>query len=85
MSLSKHEKRLAFLAELSELSNKYGFFIEGCGCCSSPSLNDEVTAHWVQGEWVPVVATKGRYKLPEIAKEQEDHCYVGPIEWVCNE
>jgi hypothetical protein len=29
-----------FLYELSLLSNKYGFYICGCGCCGSPSLDD---------------------------------------------
>ena len=28
-----------FLQELTELSQKYGFYIEGCGCCGSPSLS----------------------------------------------
>ncbi len=30
----------AFLQELTALSDKYGIYIEGCGCCGSPWLND---------------------------------------------
>jgi hypothetical protein len=29
-----------FLKELSELTNKYGFEIAGCGCCGSPWVSD---------------------------------------------
>ena len=29
-----------FLEELSELSNKYGFVIGGCGCCGSPWVDE---------------------------------------------
>jgi len=34
------ERLAAFLKELSELSEKYGITIGGCGCCSSPFLFD---------------------------------------------
>ena len=30
----------AFLQELTALSDKYEIYIEGCGCCGSPWLND---------------------------------------------
>lgn len=34
-------KRLErFLQELTALSDKYEIYIEGCGCCGSPWLND---------------------------------------------
>ena len=29
-----------FLKELSELTQKHGFSIDGCGCCHSPWIND---------------------------------------------
>lgn len=29
-----------FLQELTALSDKYEIYIEGCGCCGSPWLND---------------------------------------------
>ena len=29
-----------FLKELSELTEKHGFSIGGCGCCGSPWIND---------------------------------------------
>lgn len=29
-----------FLEKLSELSNNYGLYISGCGCCGSPSIVD---------------------------------------------
>lgn len=34
--MNNKEKLNKFLEELSELSNKYGFAIGGCGCCGSP-------------------------------------------------
>lgn len=37
----KNDCRLkAFLQELTALSDKYEIYIEGCGCCGSPWLND---------------------------------------------
>ena len=38
------EKMNMFLEELSELSNKYGLAIGGCGCCGSPWI-DEIDAY----------------------------------------
>lgn len=32
-----------FLMELSELSRKYGIYVQGCGCCGSPWLYDDET------------------------------------------
>ena len=53
LNKEKREKRLqeryadknacslkAFLQELTALSDKYEIYIEGCGCCGSPWLND---------------------------------------------
>ena len=34
------ERLRAFLQELTALSDKYDIYIEGCGCCGSPWLND---------------------------------------------
>jgi len=34
-----------FLAELSELSKKYGMYIQGCGCCGSPWVFDDKIKH----------------------------------------
>lgn len=41
------EKKEAFLRELTELSNKYGIMIDGCGCCGSP--------------WIEKAGEKGAY------------------------
>ena len=30
-----------FIKELTELSKKYNVYIKGCGCCSSPILQDK--------------------------------------------
>ena len=32
-----------FLNELSQLTQKYGFAIGGCGCCGSPCVYDVTT------------------------------------------
>lgn len=34
------ERLRAFLQELTALSDKYEMYIEGCGCCGSPWIND---------------------------------------------
>lgn len=34
------ERLERFLQELTALSDKYEIYIEGCGCCGSPWLND---------------------------------------------
>ncbi len=34
------ERLRSFLQELTALSDKYEIYIEGCGCCGSPWLND---------------------------------------------
>lgn len=36
----ENEKLEMFFKELSELTNKYGFAICGCGCCGSPWVED---------------------------------------------
>jgi hypothetical protein len=35
------DNKLLFLKELSQLTNKYGIYINGCGCCGSPYLTDK--------------------------------------------
>lgn len=48
-----NELKAMFLAELTELSRKYGLVISGCGCCSSPTLyrlrDDEKTGRYAEG------------------------------------
>ncbi len=36
----KNEREEMFLRELSELTEKYGIKICGCGCCGSPWLGE---------------------------------------------
>ena len=38
--MTSKERLDKFLEELSELSNKYGFVIGGCGCCGSPWVDE---------------------------------------------
>lgn len=38
--MTNKEKLDKFLEELSELSNKYGLTIGGCGCCGSPWIDE---------------------------------------------
>ena len=38
--MTNKEKLDKFLEELSELSNKYGLAISGCGCCGSPWIEE---------------------------------------------
>ncbi len=38
--MTSRERFDKFLEELSELSNKYGFVICGCGCCGSPWIDE---------------------------------------------
>lgn len=38
--MTSRERLDKFLEELSELSNKYGFEIGGCGCCGSPWVQE---------------------------------------------
>ena len=37
-----NEKLQAFLEELTELSHKYHMYIQGCGCCGSPWIYDDI-------------------------------------------
>lgn len=38
--MTSKERLDKFLEELTELSNKYGFVIGGCGCCGSPWVDE---------------------------------------------
>lgn len=40
-------KREMFFKELTELTNKYGFSIGGCGCCGSPWVRDVNTGEYI--------------------------------------
>ncbi|MGN7135838.1 hypothetical protein [Streptomyces pseudogriseolus] len=35
----------SFLQELTDLTNKYGIVVEGCGCCGSPYLSGNKESH----------------------------------------
>jgi len=39
-ALNEAKRLESFLQELTALSDKYEIYIEGCGCCGSPWLND---------------------------------------------
>lgn len=57
-----------FLKELSELTQKHGFSIGGCGCCGSPWIND----------------FKNEFDTDELSYDEEkqkyDTSYICPIE-----
>ena len=38
--MSDDQKKRKFVDELTKLSNEHGFYISGCGCCSSPWLDE---------------------------------------------
>lgn len=57
--MTSKERLDKFLEELSELTNKYGFVIGGCGCCGSPWV-DEIGGDSV-GEELGFV--NGKYEL----------------------
>ena len=40
METITNRKLEMFLKELAELTDKYGFVINGCGCCGSPWIQD---------------------------------------------
>lgn len=39
--MNEMKKVKEFLKELTELSEKYDIYIQGCGCCGSPWIFDE--------------------------------------------
>ena len=50
-----------FLEELTNLSLKYNLFINGCGCCGSPWLEDK--AESAIGEHLYFNKDENKYKL----------------------
>ena len=39
------EREKEFLKKLTALTQKYGIYIWGCGCCGSPALADSTETH----------------------------------------
>lgn len=54
--MTENQKYNAFLQDLTELSRKHGVYVDGCGCCGSPSLD--------------LVEIEGRYMTYEEALEK---------------
>lgn len=63
--LSKEAKE-TYLEELNQLARKYGIYLYGCGCCSSPQL-----VQLTEKETTP----NHRYRIKDIEKKD------GHIEW----
>lgn len=53
-----------FLQELSALSKKYDIYIDGCGCCGSPWIEDKLT-----GKEYDFLTYKNQYEVDGIGNE----------------
>lgn len=53
-----------FLQELSALSKKYDIYIDGCGCCGSPWIEDKRT-----GKEYDFLTYKNQYEVDGIGNE----------------
>lgn len=64
----------SFLKELSELTQKYGIVIEGCGCCGSPYLIDIDIPYELNGQQCEDLSWKDdHYELNTIYDTPEDY------------
>lgn len=53
----------SFLEELDKLSEKYGLYIGGCGCCGSPYIFDDRAKDYIADNLS--VSTSNKYYVQE--------------------